>query len=151
MSYHLIVHLKAKGTATLWPDKVAVLHAWSRRSPSLGFSPLERAIGRPRCSFDRGFTVTLPELWPPADRYAHAESGERGCPVLYESQSAPPAICTMRWRFTGATTKRSDGDPLGPTKFVRTNPRSRYGRKSGFFPQGDWPVHPDAWPVRPVT
>ena len=28
MSYHLIVHLKAKGTATLWPDKVAVLHAW---------------------------------------------------------------------------------------------------------------------------
>jgi len=39
VSYHLIVHLKAKGTATLWPDKVAVLHAWSRRSPSLGFSP----------------------------------------------------------------------------------------------------------------
>ena len=111
MSYHLIVHLKAKGTATLWPDKVAVLHAWSRRSPSLGFSPLDRAIGRPRCSFDRGFTVTLPELWPPAGRYAHAESGERGCPVLYESQSAPPPICTMRWRFTGATTKRSDGDP----------------------------------------
>ena len=76
VSYHLIVHLKAKGTATLWPDKVAVLHAWSRRSPSLGFSPLDRAIGRPRCSFDRGFTVTLPEPWPPAGRYAHAESGE---------------------------------------------------------------------------
>ena len=31
VSYHLIVLLKAKGTATLWPDKVAVLHAWSRR------------------------------------------------------------------------------------------------------------------------
>ena len=77
MSYHLIVHLKAKGTATLWPDKVAVLHAWSRRSPSLGFFPLlDRAIGRPRSSFDRGFTVTLPEPWPPAGRYAHAESGE---------------------------------------------------------------------------
>ena len=102
MSYHLIVHLKAKGTATLWPDKVAVLHAWSRRSPSLGFPPLDRAIGRPRCSFDRGFTVTLPEPRPPTVRYAHAESGERECPVLYEYQSAPPPICTMRWRFTGA-------------------------------------------------
>ena len=86
MSYHLIVHLKAKGTATLWPDKVAVLHAWSRRSPSLGFPPLDRAIGRPRCSFDRGFTVTLPEPRPPTVRYAHAESGERECPVLYEYQ-----------------------------------------------------------------
>ena len=96
MSYHLIVHLKAKGTATLWPDKVAVLHAWSRRSPSLGFSPLDRAIGRPRCSFDRGFTVTLPEPRPPTGRYAHAKSGERECPVLYEYQSAPPAIWRMR-------------------------------------------------------
>ena len=143
MSYHLIVHLKAKGTATLWPDKVAVLHAWSRRSPSLGFSPLDRAIGRPRCSFDRGFTVTLPEPWPPAGRYAHAESGERGCPVLYESQSAPPAIWRMRWRFTGANTKRSGGGPqLSPANCVRTDPRSRYGCESGFFSPGVWLVYP---------
>jgi len=40
VSYHLIVHLKAKGTATLWPDKVAVLHAWSRRSSVPRFFPL---------------------------------------------------------------------------------------------------------------
>jgi len=40
VSYHLIVHLKAKGTATLWPDKVAVLQAWSRKGRSLGFFPL---------------------------------------------------------------------------------------------------------------
>ena len=113
---------------------------------------LDRAIGRPRCSFDRGFTVTLPEPWPPAGRYTHAESGERGCPVLYEYQSAPPRICTMRWGFTGANTKRSGGDPqLSPSNFFRADPRSRYGRKPGFLPQVDWPVHPDALPVRPVT
>ena len=111
--------------------------------------------------------------------------GLRGCPVTQDDQSAPPAIWRMRWRFTGANTKRSGGSPstrlcvcrqptarrnrhlavrqrldaqtsspkkqLSPTKFVRADPRSRYGRKSGFLPQGDWPVHPDALPVRPVT
>ena len=152
MSYHLIVHLKAKGTATLWPDKVAVLQAWSRKGRSLGFSPLDRAIGRPRCSFDRAFTVISPGLLRPAGWGGYVGRAQRGCPVTQDDQSAPPAIWRMRWRFTGANTKRSGGSPqLSPTKFVRADPRSRYGRKSGFLPQGDWPVNPDALPVRPVT
>ena len=80
---------------------------------------------------------------------AYAEPGQRGCPVPQDDQSAPPPIWRMRWRFTGANTKRSGGSPqLSPTKFVRADPRSRYGRKSGFLPQGDWLVHPVACPVR---
>ena len=69
MSYHLIVHLKAKGTATLWPDKVAVLHAWSRKGRSLGCCLSTGATDRPHCSFGREFTVISPEPRPPTGRY----------------------------------------------------------------------------------
>ena len=49
----------------------------------------------------------------------------------------------MRWRFTGANTKRFDGGPpLSPANCVRTDPRSHYGRKSGLFPQGVWLLPP---------
>ena len=36
MSRHLIVHLKGKGNRHFGPDKVAVLHDWSRKGRSLG-------------------------------------------------------------------------------------------------------------------
>src|SRR5271157_2007870 len=76
--------------------------------------------------------------------------GLRGCRVPYDDQSTPPAIWRMRWRFTGANTKRSGGGPpLSPANFFRADPRSRYGRKSGFLPQGALPVHPEAWLVHP--
>ena len=96
VSYHLIVHLKAKGTATLWPDKVAVLHAWSRRSPSLGFSPFW--IGQ---SVGHVVALTVASR-SPCRSHGLRQVGMltlslvRGCPVLYESQSAPPAIWRMR-------------------------------------------------------
>jgi len=106
---------------------------------------------RPHCSIGREFTVISPELLGPAGWGCYAgPAGMPGAPRV--SVGTARAIWRMRWRFTGANTKRSGGSPqLSPTKFVRADPRSRYGRKSGFLPQGDWPVHPDALPVRPVT
>ena len=77
---------------------------------------------RLHCSIGREFTVISPELYC-VRQVGAATPGQRGCPVTQDDQSAPPAIWRMRWRFTGATTKRFDGDPqLNPTKFVRADP-----------------------------
>ena len=60
---------------------------------------------RPHCSIDREFTVISPELYCVRQvGAAYAGPGKRGYPVLYDDHSAPPPICTMRWRFTGANT-----------------------------------------------
>ena len=66
MSRHLIVHLKGQGNRHFWPDKVAVLHAWSRKGESLGCCLSTGANDRPLCSIGREFTVISPELLRPA-------------------------------------------------------------------------------------
>ena len=61
MSYHLIVHLKAKGTATFGRTK------W--RFCTLGLGRVGHSVvvyDRPHCSIDREFTVSSPELLRPA-------------------------------------------------------------------------------------
>ena len=85
VSYHLIVHLKGKRNRHF----VAGQSGGSARMV-LRVGHWVVVYDRPHCSFGREFTVISPEPRPPTSRYAHAESGERGCPVLYEYQSAPP-------------------------------------------------------------
>jgi len=61
-----IVHLKGQGDRHFWPDKVAVLHAWSRKGRSPGCCQSGGANDRPDYSNGREFTVISPELLRPA-------------------------------------------------------------------------------------
>jgi len=61
-----IVHLKGQGDRHFWPDKVAVLHAWSRKGQSPGCCQSGGANDRPDYSNGREFTVISPELLRPA-------------------------------------------------------------------------------------
>ena len=107
---------------------------------------------RPHCSIGREFTVISPELLRPAGWGCLRRAWPAGMPgdpgrSVGTASNLEDALAIHRGEH-----QRSGGGPqLSPTKFVRADPRSRYGRKSGFFPQGDWPVHPEAWPVRPVA
>jgi hypothetical protein len=136
VSRHLMVHLKGKGNRHSWPDKVAVLHAWCRKGRSLGSCLSTGANDRPHCSIGREFTVNSPELLRSGRLGVLTPglaSGDTRCATTISRHRQQ--ICTMRWRFTGSNTKRSGGgQQLSPANFVRTDPRSRYGRKSGFFP-----------------
>src|SRR5271157_2365078 len=60
-----------------------------------------RAHDRPHCSNGRDFTVISRDILRPANWKCLRRPGERGYSVL-DNHPAPPAICTMCWRFTGA-------------------------------------------------
>ena len=104
MSYHLIVHLKGKGNRHFGPDKVAVLHAWF-----VGVRPWVVGYDRPRCSFDRGFTVTSPELLRPAGSVWLRRAWSAGMP------GAPESISRHRHqsaRCVGDSQGRPLNDPM---------------------------------------
>src|SRR5271166_2198259 len=104
---------------------------------------------RPHCSIGREFTVISPELLCPAGWGCLRRACPTGMPgdprrSVGTASNLHDALAihrgahqTIRWRSTAK-----------PDEFVRADPRSRYGRKSGFLPQGDWLVHPVAWLVR---
>ena len=100
---HRLLDLKGQGNRHFWPDKVAVLHAWSRNGRSPGCCLSTGANDRPDYSNGREFTVISPELLRPAGWDCLRRAWQkRGYPVPYDNHSAPPPICTMGWRFTGA-------------------------------------------------
>jgi hypothetical protein len=83
-----IVDLKGKRTATLLPDKVAVLN----EGQSIGCCLSTGANDRSECGIAHGFTVISPGLLRPAGWGAYAERGKRGCPALHVDQWTPPPI-----------------------------------------------------------
>src|SRR5271157_3999174 len=66
VSRHHIVHLKGQGNRHFWPDKVAVLYAWSRKGRSPGCCLSTGANDRLDYSNGREFTVISPEFLRPA-------------------------------------------------------------------------------------
>src|SRR5208337_2370506 len=106
-----LLHMKGKRNRHFGPDKVAVLHEWFSESVTGLLSTIGRIAALAVSSRSSRRSYCVREVGD-----AYAGRAQRGCPVTQDDQSAPPAICTMRWRFTGAHTKRSGGGPqLSPT------------------------------------
>ena len=89
---------------------------------------------RPHCSSGREFTVISPELLRPGGWEWLRRAGPTGIPgdpgrSVGTASNLEDALAIHR----GEHSTIGGGPLLSPTKSVRTDPRSRYGRESGFF------------------
>jgi len=149
---HRLLDLKGQGNRHFWPHKVAVLHAWSRKGRSPGCCQSGGANDRPHCSNGREFTVISPEFLRPAGWDCFRRTWQAGIPgALRQSLGTAINLHDGLAIHRGEPEQSCGGPQPGSANFVRTDPRSRYGRKSWFSSQEAWLVHPVAWLVHPVA
>ena len=149
---HRLLDLKGQGNRHFWPDKVAVLHAWSRKGRSPGCCLSTGANDRPDYSNGREFTVISPELLRPAGWDCLRRAWQAGIPgALRRSLGTATNLHDGLAIHRGEPEQSCGGPQPDPANFVRAGLRSRYGRKSWFFSQEAWLVHPVAWLVHPVV
>ena len=127
-------------------------HAWSRKGRSPGCCQSGGANDRPHCSNGREFTVILPEFLRPAGWDCFRRTWQAGIPgALRQSLGTAINLHDGLAIHRGEPEQSCGGPQPGSANFVRTDPRSRYGRKSWFSSQEAWLVHPVAWLVHPVA
>src|SRR5271157_2722585 len=109
-----------------------------------------RANDRPHCSNGREFTVISRDLLRSAVWKCLRRAWPAGIPgARRRSLGAGTNLHDALAIHRGESEQSCGGPQPGQANFVRADPRSRYGRKSWFFSQEAWLVHPVVCPLHP--